>query len=134
MTKIKIKVGKEEIMKGECGNVSKCAIALAITSVFGRVGVDGTTIDFYLKDGSTQRVNTPRIASDFIERFDECTKIVETSLGIGMKMYDDPEMKAKLEEIEFEIEVPDKVLEDVASGSIEDVKKIISQSKTLELV
>jgi hypothetical protein len=95
MTKLKIKVSRDSINNGECGNNSKCAIALEIGAVLGEVAVGH---DFIFIEQRTPKYNLvtltlPQIARDFIREFDE--KSIDRNL---------------LPEIEFEINLPNELI------------------------
>lgn len=130
MTKIKVIVDKD-ILKESCmcginriddiGN--NCAVALAIKKLLPQACVGNNvifpkglvrTVAQFLEDSPT--IKLPTIARDFILQFEEssCSERLEMS------------------PIEFEIEIPDSVLETI--GDMEEVKKLINSSSTLELV
>lgn len=123
-TKLKIKVGREEINKGECANPFGCAIALAVRSIFPHASVGAEDIRPFAKDVQLPiYIKLPIEAKAFIKRFDMVTHPCSP-----ISQRDD------LEEIEFEIEIPDEVLEIAGKGSLEEAKRIISESQTLELI
>lgn len=124
--KIKIKVTKEVLKRSmwcstkpgviECAK--NCAIAIAVRDIFPDATVGISTMGFgFATDLS---VNLPEIACKFIISFDS--------------LRNKPEMRLGLPELEFEIEIPDKILDQIGNGNIEEVKTIIQNSETLELV
>lgn len=126
--KMKIKVTKEILKKSMwcstsagIGDVVKnCAVALAVRDIFPRaeVGYDliYTGTEVYRK----HFLPLPREVTFFIKDFD-------------LLKYA-PEERLKLSELEFEIEIPDEVISNIGNGNIEEVKTIIRNSETLELV
>ena len=125
MTKLKIKVTKEVYQKsmycgtaqggGEC-ITQNCAIAVAVRDVFphAEVGADDIVFSPLEMIGVAQ---LPQIAKSMIVLFDSFT--------------DNPEVRLHLPEFEFEIEVPDEVVDSIG---INEIKEILKTSKTLELV
>ena len=135
--KLKIKVTKDVLEQSKmCGEgddlvgaqeIGKnCAIAVAINSIFPNTRVANDEILFYktlkdsiqpvfnqnmLKDGSP----LPEIARRFIIDFDRAT----------------PDERVKMPELEFEIDVPDVVIDTL---NIDDVKTILKSSPTMELI
>lgn len=136
MTKLKIKVTKEILEKAkDCQNTKQdplgynCAIALAIREVFPFALVYRTRIGVFeseehvmerFRGGEFSRPKAigcmalPIKAQQFIMAFD-------------MKS---PQSRATMDEIEFEMEIPDDILETI---NITEVKEILKTSKTLEL-
>lgn len=117
--KILIKVTKEilEVSK-MCGlqygggiPSENCAIVLASNPVFPNSNVGLSTLVISKED----TIHLPANAVDFITRFDRLT----------------PSERILMSPISFEIEVPDSYIDQVG---IEEVKDILSRSKTLELV
>lgn len=123
MTKIKISITKEILEKSSgCGmglgspeTTTNCAFALAVRGILPLAKINGETIqpfplsrEFRITDKMT----------DFIEEFD----------------FNTPELRRNMLEEEFELELPDWVVRKIGNGEIEEAKKIILSSKTLELV
>lgn len=101
---------------------SNCAIALAVREIFPTAWVYPESIrPFYTglleddDDPVDELIKLPHDACRFIAKFDEFT----------------PALRACMKELEFEVEVPDKVIEKLVS--IEEVREILRTSKTLEL-
>jgi hypothetical protein len=123
--KMKIKVTKEILRKSMwCGTpsgssdvVSNCAIALAVRDIFPNASVGIYTMSFGL---NTDSIELPSVAKKFIECFDQ----------LRLKPY----KRLLLQEIEFEIQIPNEVISRIGNGNIEEVKTIIQNSETLELV
>lgn len=118
--RLKIKVTKDVLRKSMlCGTpghrdaVSEnCAIAEALKTVFHYASVNQySMIIGFGKVGYT--IETPEVASNFINRFDALVY--------------SPEIRLDLPETEFEITIPEGLVEEI---NIEDIKK----STTLELV
>lgn len=117
---ILIKVTKEILEKSMyCGIgwgggsiIENCAIAYAVREIFpgAQVG-DG----IYLYNMNAEKIPIPVEAQGFIGKFD------------GLM----PGDRVKMKPISFEIEVPSEVIDQIGIG---DVYKILSESKTLELV
>ena len=120
MTKLKIKVTKEILERSKyCGggdlNVSQnCAVALAVRDIFPKAAVDGDYIwpDADIKEGL---MPLPREVSAYIIEFDN--------------LY--PQDRPKLPEIEFEVEIPDSVIEKI---NIEELKPLLQNHPTLQLI
>jgi hypothetical protein len=124
--KILIKVTKQVLEASKmCGVEDRmhftthCAIAFAVREVFP----DAEVCSNYQAEIKCRHViGTPLFkiplcekATDFIYTFDSCT----------------PEERAKLNPIEFTIDVPHEVIESIGIGQ---VYKVLSESKTLEHV
>jgi len=122
--KILIKVTKEILQRSMmCGvhdsNVSaNCAFSLAMRDLFPKAHceVSFTGIDGYGFNSKYQIQHTSEM-TDFILKFDSLNK--------------HPECRLLLCPQDFEVEIPDKVIEYIG---IDQVYKILSESKTLELV
>lgn len=101
---------------GSIGN--NCPIALAIRNIFPIAWVSGSSIQI---DGNyfwqPESIMLPPIAVMFIMKFD--------------KLKSKPKKRLLLHPISFEIDVPDSYIDSIG---IEEVKDILSRSKTLELV
>jgi len=123
MTKLKIKVTKDILERSKwCTNKGSnsagysCAISLAVRDIFPDAFVGGNRI--YANGLEAEKLKTielPQKAQIFITEFD-------TTM---------PVRRPLMPEIEFEVEVPDEVLEDI---DIEEVKKVLENHPTLELV
>lgn len=118
-TKLKIKVTKEILerskMCGHTGNMletiaENCAVALAVRDIFPNVWVER----FYIK-GLVKPILLPGIATNFIISFDNTTSADRPNLP----------------EIEFEITIPDAVLEQI---NIEEIRPLLLNHPTLQLV
>lgn len=121
--KILIKVTKEILERSKmCGHKqgdhewigSKCAIALAVRDMFPRAYVFTTAVAFN-GYGTSPEVSLPSEAVEFIINFD-CAV---------------PADRPNLPEFSFEIDVPSEVIEKIG---LQEVYKILSESRTLELV
>lgn len=130
--KILIKVTKEILERSKmCGvsgyrNVVRdCAVAEASREIFPTAGVcvdsnddTGYVIAPFLCAGIDKdiiSIQLPKSASRFIREFDCAT----------------PERRAAMEPVSFEIDVPSEVIDKIG---ISEVYRILSESKTLELV
>jgi hypothetical protein len=123
--KLKIKVTKEIIEKAIwCGTESEagyhvsenCAVALAVRDIFPKACVCHSV--FYPFEGAMfDAIIIPPKAQDFIKHFD--------------RLADNPEARLYMDPIEFEVDIPDSVIEHIG---IDEVKKIVEKSETLELV
>jgi hypothetical protein len=133
---LRIKVTKEHIEKAKNCEVGEyqqnCAIALAVRDIFpyahvelGFFFLDALLFELWLKThkpSSLKRFETqhaiklPKKAKDFISIFDEAT----------------PEDRVKLPELEFEVDIPDHILEEHIN--IEEIKEILNGHPTLSLV
>lgn len=124
--KMKIKVTKEILRKSMwCGTDAgpkdishNCAVALAVRDIFpyATIGKYG----MFIGSSAGHDVDLPKEAKDFITQFD----ILKNR----------PYKRLELPELEFEIEIPDKVLSKIGNGNIEEIKTIIQNSEILELV
>lgn len=98
--------------------LENCAIAYAVREIFPNAQVSShITIDpdkCYLPD-----VILPKKAKRFIDTFDSFAR-------------ECPQKRANIHPISFDINVPDDVLEEVIS--VNEVHRILSESKTLELI
>lgn len=110
--KILVHVTKEilEASKMCAYDAKNCAIARSLRQIMQDVKVNSTHIVF-----SEKEIPLPTEAQRFIKLFD--------ALG--------PNDRVLMSPISFEIEVPDSYIDSIG---IEDVKDILSRSKTLELV
>ena len=118
--KILIKVTKEILERSamcgvrDWGRSTTCAVAVAVRDLFpaARIGYPSISFD----DGLSyyDKIMTPEMAS-FIGRFDDST----------------PEERRAMSPISFEIDVPSEVIEKIG---LQEVYKILSESRTLELV
>lgn len=122
--KLKIKVTKEIIEKAIwCGtesetgyHVSKnCAVALAVRDIFPEARV--SHLGFYpFCHTMLDAIIIPSKAQDFIKHFD--------------RLADNPEARLYMDPIEFEVDIPDSVIEYIG---IDEIQKIVEKSETLEL-
>lgn len=119
---LKIKVTKEILFKSRmCGvgiwaytNVgSSCAVALAVLDIFPKAWVKHFYIE--LDNSCTKRIPLPMEATQFILEFDRAT----------------PELRPLLNELEFEIDIPDEVLEQI---NLAELRPLLINHPTLELV
>lgn len=122
--KMKIKVTKEILKKSMwCGTIGlggvteNCAVALAVRDIFPEATVWYCTIS---TGPRCQIIQMPDEVAPFIINFDRLSHA--------------PEKRLELPELEFEIEIPDEVISKIGNGNIEEVKTIIRNSETLELV
>lgn len=122
-----------DIPNGKVGQ--NCAIGKAIFDLFGDYSWVGSSEIIINKDGFSSILNTltnhillnlsnyadyeiklPFEAEEFIHRFDKST----------------PEERVNMTPFSFDIDIPDEVIELV--GGVEEVYKILEESKTMQLV
>ena len=132
MTTLKIKVTKQILEESKyCGmNMQSCAVARAVRDIFPNASVHfkhifpfGTlefshesNVDKIVKKlGVGGVINLPEDATDFIRQFDSCPNICRSSLP----------------EIEFEISIPDEVIEKI---NINEITPLLQNHPTLELI
>lgn len=118
--KLKISVTKEILEKTkncEKGNtiVSNCAIAEAVRSIFPNATVGCSTLSFHINDKCAEWVRLPLEAIHLIAEFDRSV----------------PAERVEIEPIEFEINVPDKVISKI---NIEEIRPLLQGHPTLELI
>lgn len=124
MYKLKIKVTKEILERSMlCGLIpdseinqgynQNCAIALATKDIFQDVSVTASNLCVFLNDGYW-KIPLPRQAKSFIRAFDCFMK--------------KPEWRMQMRELEFEIALPDDLIEEI------DISSVKKGHKTLELV
>lgn len=121
--KIKIKVTKEILKKSmmcgvrmEPGGITQnCAVALAVREIFPNADV--TSFNIWLNDELFTNIRLPENVKRFVSLFDYYRT--------------NPSARLDMESIDFEIEVPQAVIDRIGIG---EVYKILSESKTLELV
>ncbi len=129
--KIKIKVTKDILERSKmCGKTpetrnkvhTSCAIALAIRDIFPQASVSTNIKPFFYNEDLScdfrnrdSVIRLPEEAVEFIDDFDEST----------------PEQRVQMNPIEFEVEIPDCVVDQI---SIEEITRIVESSPTLELV
>jgi hypothetical protein len=123
--RLKIKITKQ-ILKDSmmCGSEfdektpTNCAVALAVREIFPDAGIGRTLIRPFR---STLRrylsIELPKDATDYIRLFDSLHKT--------------PEQRLALPEFEFEVDVSEDIISQI---NIEEVKEVLKNSKTLELV
>lgn len=106
------------------GYGSNCAIALAVREIFPTAWVYPESIKPFNselniyeddEDEIKELISLPEEARRFIVQFDAFT----------------PKLRTIMRELEFEVEVPDRVIEKLVS--IDEIKEILKTSKTLEL-
>lgn len=144
MTKLKIRVTKEILDRSKMCNTdinvgmesnqkcegfagANCAIALAVRDIFPNAWVDifciipfaagNTGLDIFRSISYPKPDNyirLPQIASDFISRFDKA----------------EPQERVQMPEMEFEVEIPDEVIEQV---NISEVATLLANHPTLKL-
>ena len=122
MTKLKIRVTKDILERSKmCGQKGYgisysrgCAVALAVTDIFPNCSVGSEHISVFT-DYEIIRIELPKEAAIFVCMFD------------GTSQNNRPLMK----EIEFEISIPDEVIEKI---NIEELKPLLQNHPTLELV
>jgi hypothetical protein len=123
MITLKIKVTKEILEKtANCPSNSKaatnCAVAVAIRDIFPKAWVERHELYFDINDVGNMMATTtklPKKASGFIQRFDS--------------LY--PAQRKKMKPIEFEITIPDNVIEKI---NIEELRPLLENHPTLELI
>lgn len=134
MVKLKIKVTEGILKKSKhCGKNKKtfrfeetnCAIALAVRDIFPKAYVEGSSVYFDSELDESGRVSIlrgigisaklPPLAQDFIENFD----------------FASPFKRVKMAPIEFEIKVPNCVIEKI---NIDELRPLLENHPTLELV
>jgi hypothetical protein len=121
--KMRIKVTKKILEKSRyCGfrtfpTVENCAIALAVRNIFPEATVNADSIAPF---GEPRRgiIMLPNDAQIFMAKFDSSNW----------------EERLSLPEMEFEIAIADNIIAQIGNGNIEEVKTIIQNSETLELV
>lgn len=143
--KLRISVTKNEYKKAVMCGVDEsmiveenCAIAMAICSIFPHAFVQGENILFYKDKSYGQWCKEVNESGDIYLPTPECISVVPLpaeAQEMILKfdgLIEDPLKRLELPELSFEIDVPDVVINEI--GDIEEVKAIISQSPTLELV
>lgn len=145
--KIKIKVTKEILQASSmCGYTKEtkdkealnCAFSLAVREILPQACVhkeyiipfgtekyneyvEGVPRLITIDEGERERIvfRIPEEMGDFISWFDMATPAERLSIH---------------REPEFELDLPEWVVDNIGDGNLEETKRIISQSKTLELV
>lgn len=118
--KLTIKITKEVLQRsmmcrvGHCLVTQNCAIAVAVRDVFPKASVVPNFINL---NHINEEMELPLEATKFIREFDA--------------LADNPEKRLKMTPFDFEIDVPDKVIDSIG---IEEAISIINKSETLELV
>lgn len=120
MTTLKIKVTKDILEKSKnCNEMvgQNCAVALAVRDVFPAAHVLHHQIRPFSDDPYLikQRILLPKEATLFIIDFDRA----------------EPGQRPYLPEIEFEIQIPDEVIEKI---NIDSLRPLLQNHPTLELV
>lgn len=118
--KIQINVTKEILEKSKMCNSKmvigeNCAIALAIRDIFPKTYVGNGTIFIGANIFEADQIDLPRNVSKFIVRFDKASA----------------EERILMKEFSFEIDVPEKLINQIG---INQVKEILEKSSTLQLV
>lgn len=118
--KLKIKVDKQTLQKSaNCGLVGKganCAIALSVRDVFPKaeVGRDAIWPFGCFAPETHTLISLPSSAKQFIHRFDIAS----------------PEGRVQMNEIEFEIDIPDDIISLI---NIDEIRPLLINHKNLEL-
>lgn len=126
--KIKIKITRDILYRSQNCNSDnqkkKCAIALAIRDLWPNALVWGCGITGILP--SHKRIPDNGVSVGYEIKFD-------WSVTEWISMFDklEPEERIKLPEYSFDIVVPDEAIEKIG---IDQAYKVLSESKTLELV
>lgn len=112
----------ENLFKQKEGIGFNCAIGIAVNKLFENAWVSRNKIIVYenfteMNTGKDISIPLPMEAQNFIIRFD--------------RLREYPAQRLNMEEFTFEIEVPQSVIDKIG---IDEVHKILSESKTLELV
>ena len=116
MTKLKIKVTKDILERSKMclTNVGyNCAVALAVRDIFPRAWVEDDCIMPVSVEQT--KIPLPESATDFISKFDRY----------------DAEERVNMPELEFEISIPDEVIEKI---NIEELKPLLQNHPTLQLI
>lgn len=126
MYKLTINITKDVLKEAMyCGTLKSpgftsenCGIAVAIRSIFpnASVGVNSFTTDGRVPAGKAFTIPLPEKAGLFILEFDSLASY--------------PHDRLKMEEFSFEIDIPEKVLNEI---NIDEIKEVLKTSKTLEL-
>lgn len=133
--KLKIKVTKDHIMHGKCGAPGECAIAKAIREVFPHTEV----LPDYMYVGKSENyrdgvviIQLPYEAKKFIAQFDlleyQDPKYAQERMD---KFEIDRIPREEIQEMEFEIELKDELLELV---NIDQITEILKTQPHLQLV
>jgi hypothetical protein len=126
MTKLKIKVTKEILERSKRCGIKKygvpkkevgesCAIALAVRDIFPMAHVTRWNICSEGIDVLKSYIKLPTEATHFIDLFDTAGE----------------EMRTSIPEFEFEISIPDEVIEEI---NIDEIKPLLVNHPTLELI
>lgn len=121
MTQLKIKVTKEILERSKyCGFGAgpaneNCAIALAVRDIFPLARIGSHFIDFFPHINGIPGFVLPEMVFEYISTFDKT----------------DPRIRPSLPEIEFTIDIPDAVIEQI---SIDEIRPLLINHPTLELV
>lgn len=121
MTQLKIKVTKEILEKSKyCGSgngmvSTNCAIAKALATIFPDCQVAGPYVAVHISTYKSVHIPLPFEAEEFINLFDQTL----------------PFDRPSLPELEFTIDIPDAVIEQI---NIEEIRPLLINHPTLELV
>lgn len=121
--KLKIKITKKILEESKmCGTkdcmgvvTKNCAIAVAVREIFPKASVQFSYIEPFGEFITSKSIYLPEEATAFIHEFDDLNA----------------EQRVNLAEFEFEVDIPESVIEAIP---LPDIEKIISTSETLELV
>lgn len=117
-TTLKIKITKEILYKSRfCSSMpwENCAISLAIRDILPNAAVCSKHIYPHGYEKETDKIRLPRIAKNFIREFDVSSVFIRENMP----------------EIEFEIDIPDSVIERI---NIDEIKSLLVNHPTLEFV
>ena len=149
--KILIKVTKEILAKSAmCGKDGlvfnkpaqytrkNCAIALAVREIASNAQVSNDTIDWKGEVFDQMEVMYTK-SIDWMERAAIIDNVVRKTIKLPIeakkfiKQFDNSsyDQRKKMQPIEFEVEFPESLIQEIG---IKDVYKVLSESKTLELV
>ncbi len=126
--KLNIKVTKDILKKSMmCGTKAmlisqNCAIALAVREIFPNAGI---ATDFFHTETDSEGLTTKK--SYFIKLPQKVTEFIRSFDSLRYK----PEKRLDLPELEFEVILPEGYINSI---NIDEVKEILKNSKTLELI
>ncbi|HEX8331898.1 MAG TPA: hypothetical protein VF622_04705 [Segetibacter sp.] len=116
--KLQINVTKEILEKSKnCKEVPthNCAIAIAVRDVFPSAKIYNTYLTPLKSSECWKGISLPQEATMFIRDFDAA----------------EPEERAAMNPITFEIDIPDEVIEKI---NIDEVKELLKEHPTMQLV